>query len=50
MNLIIKREILDLTHFTAAGELPKPPEKPIVFLEGLSSTTWYGNHITKKFA
>jgi len=22
----------------AAGELPKPPEKPIVFLEGASST------------
>jgi hypothetical protein len=48
MNLIIKCEILNLTHFAAAGELPKPPEKPIVFLEGSSSTTWYGNCITKK--
>ena len=23
----------------AAGELPKPPEKPIVFLEGLASSS-----------
>jgi hypothetical protein len=49
--LIIKREIQNLIHFAAAGELPKPPEKPIVFLEGpSSSTTRYGNRITKDFA